>query len=54
MYTFYLLGHDLGINESGELRKTDYDLVKWICERGRRPVNKIYNNSDNVVGKENM
>lgn len=48
------LDHDLGMNDKGELEKTGYDFVKWICERGIRPANKIYIHTDNIVGKENM
>lgn len=48
------LDHDLGMNDKGELNKTGYDLVKWICEKGIKPANKIYIHTDNIVGKENM
>lgn len=48
------LDHDLGMDEQGELQKTGYDLVKYFCEHGIRPANKIYLHADNVVGKENM
>lgn len=47
------LDHDLGEDETGNLRKTGYDLVKYICENNIK-VNKIYLHTDNVVGKENM
>lgn len=48
------LDHDLGINEEGELQKTGYDLVKYICGNGIRPANKIYIHTDNIVGQNNM
>ncbi|MGG3772957.1 cyclic-phosphate processing receiver domain-containing protein [Heyndrickxia faecalis] len=48
------LDHDLGMDEEGNLRKTGYDLIKYICEKGIRVANKIYLHTDNVVGRENM
>lgn len=47
------LDHDLGINENGELLKTGYDFVKYICENSIY-VKIIYIHTDNVVGRENM
>nr|WP_254871107.1 cyclic-phosphate processing receiver domain-containing protein [Bacillus sp. Marseille-Q1617] len=48
------LDHDLGMDDEGNLRKTGYDLVKYVCEKGIRPANRIYLHTDNVVGRENM
>jgi hypothetical protein len=48
------LDHDLGMDEEGKLRKTGYDLVKYICEKGIRAANRIYLHTDNVVGRDNM
>lgn len=48
------LDHDLGMDSDGNLLKTGYDLVKYICESGVRPANKVYIHTDNVVGRENM
>lgn len=48
------LDHDLGMDDEGNLRKTGYDLVKYICENGIRAANKIFLHSANVVGRENM
>lgn len=48
------LDHDLGMDEVGNLRKTGYDLVKYICEKGIRPANKVFLHTDNPVGRENM
>ncbi|MBD8069770.1 cyclic-phosphate processing receiver domain-containing protein [Bacillus sp. PS06] len=50
----FSLDHDLGMDNSGNLRKTGYDLVKYICEKGIRPANRVYIHTDNVVGRENM
>lgn len=47
------LDHDLGSYPDGSLRKTGYDLVKWICENDVS-INKIYIHTDNPVGRENM
>lgn len=47
------LDHDLGEDENGNLRKTGYDLVKYICENGIK-VNKVYIHTDNSVGRDNM
>lgn len=47
------LDHDLGMDKEGNLRKTGYDLVKYICENGLK-VNRVYLHTDNVVGRENM
>ncbi|XOS94505.1 cyclic-phosphate processing receiver domain-containing protein [Brevibacillus laterosporus] len=47
------LDHDLGADENGNLLKTGYDLVKYICENGLR-ADKIYLHTDNGVGRENM
>lgn len=48
------LDHDLGMDEQGDLRKTGYDLVKYICGSRKRAANKIYLHTDNVVGRDNM
>lgn len=48
------LDHDLGMDEEGILRKTGYDLVKYLCSNGIRPANRIYLHTDNVVGRDNM
>jgi len=48
------LDHDLGMDDKENLLPTGYDLVKYICEKGLRPANKIYIHTDNVVGRENM
>ena len=48
------LDHDLGENpKTGELLKTGYDLVKYICQNNIF-VEKIYIHTDNVIGRENM
>lgn len=47
------LDHDLGMNSNGDLNKTGYDLVKYICENNVF-INTIYIHTDNVVGRENM
>lgn len=47
------LDHDLGEDEHGNLLKTGYDLVKYICEHGVR-IDKIYLHTDNPVGRTNM
>lgn len=47
------LDHDLGQYNDGKLRKTGYDLVKFICENNIK-INKIYLHTDNPVGKDNM
>lgn len=47
------LDHDLGQYNDGRLRKTGYDLVKFICENNIK-INKIYLHTDNPVGKDNM
>lgn len=48
------LDHDLGMDDEGNIRKTGYDLIKYICENGIRAANRIYLHTDNVVGRENM
>lgn len=48
------LDHDLGTDDKGKFRKTGYDLVKYICEKGIRPANRIFIHTDNVVEKDNM
>ncbi|WP_345741791.1 ankyrin repeat domain-containing protein [Priestia flexa] len=48
------LDHDLGTDEKGNLRKTGYDLVKYLCANGIRPANRIYLHTDNIVGRDNM
>lgn len=48
------LDHDLGMDDEGKLRKTGYDLVKYICGSGKRAANRIYLHTDNVVGRDNM
>lgn len=51
------LDHDLGAFEDGRLRKSGYDLVKWICENYvdlTLEINAIYLHTDNSVGRENM
>ncbi|GIN59923.1 hypothetical protein J8TS2_42420 [Lederbergia ruris] len=48
------LDHDLGMDDKGNLLPTGYDLVKYICQKGLRPANKIHIHTDNVVGRENM
>lgn len=47
------LDHGLGEDEQGNLQRTGYDLVKYLCEKGLR-ANKIYLHTDNIVGRENM
>ncbi|WP_289136333.1 cyclic-phosphate processing receiver domain-containing protein [uncultured Brevibacillus sp.] len=47
------LDHDLGEDKQGNLLKTGYDLVKYICEYGAR-IDKIYLHTDNPVGRTNM
>lgn len=47
------LDHDLGEDEYGNLLKTGYDLVKYICENNC-DIEKIYIHTDNAVGRENM
>lgn len=47
------LDHDLGSYPDGTIRKTGYDLVKWICENGIS-IEKIFIHTDNPVGRENM
>lgn len=47
------LDHDLGEDINGNLLKTGYDLVKYICENNI-DINYIYIHTDNVVGRENM
>ncbi|MEK4181372.1 cyclic-phosphate processing receiver domain-containing protein [Aeribacillus sp. FSL K6-1121] len=36
------LDHDLGTDEKGNMRRIGYNLVKYICEKGIRPENRIY------------
>lgn len=47
------LDHDLRQYNDGSLRKTGYDLVKFICQNNIK-INKIYLHTDNPVGKDNM
>lgn len=47
------LDHDLGEDADGNLLKTGYDLVKYICENDC-DIEKIYIHTDNAVGRENM
>lgn len=47
------LDHDLGSDQEGNLLKTGYDLVKYICENNC-DIEKIYIHTDNVVGRDNM
>lgn len=47
------LDHDLGEDTNGNLLKSGYDLVKYICENDC-DIEKIYIHTDNVVGRENM
>lgn len=47
------LDHDLGEDENGNLLKTGYDLVKYICENDC-DIEKIYIHTDNAVGRTNM
>ena len=47
------LDHDLGLDKNGNLRKTGYDLVKYICENNIL-VNEIYLHTANPIGRENM
>lgn len=47
------LDPDLREDEFGEIRKTGYDLVKYICEHGI-DVNAIFLYTDNPVGRDNM
>ena len=47
------LDHDLGEDEFGEIRKTGYDLVKYICEH-RIAANAIFLHTSNPVGRDNM
>lgn len=46
------LDHDLG-EENGIIKKSGYDIVKFICEN-RIKINKIYIHTDNAVGRDNM
>ncbi|MGG3691794.1 cyclic-phosphate processing receiver domain-containing protein [Heyndrickxia ginsengihumi] len=48
------LDHDLGMDDKGNLLPTGYDLVKYVCENGLRPADKIYLHTSNPVGRENM
>lgn len=48
------LDHDLGMDGEGNILLTGYDFVKYICEKGMRPGNKVYHHTDNVVGREDM
>ncbi|MDK2565054.1 hypothetical protein QOZ84_16090 [Romboutsia sedimentorum] len=45
------LDHDLGEDENGDLLKTGYDLVKYICENNC-DIETIYIHTDNAVGRE--
>lgn len=36
------IDHDLGMDEEGHLRRTGYDLVKYICQKGIRAANIFY------------
>lgn len=47
------LDHDLGEDSNGDLLKSGYDLVKYICENNC-DIKKVYIHTDNVVGRENM
>lgn len=47
------LDHDLGEDKEGNLLKTGYDLVKYICENDC-DIEKIYIHTDNTVGRTNM
>lgn len=47
------LDHDLGEDENGNLLKTGYDLVKYICENNC-DIEEIYIHTDNAVGRINM
>ena len=47
------LDHDLGSDKEGNLLKTGYDLVKYICENNCE-IEKIYIHTDNVVGRDAM
>lgn len=47
------LDHDLGAFKDGSLKKTGYDLVKYICENDC-DINTIYVHTDNAVGRDNM
>lgn len=47
------LDHDLGEFKDGSLRKTGYDLVKYICEHNCN-INTIYLHTDNTPGRVNM
>lgn len=47
------LDHDLGEDENGNLLKSGYDLVKYICENNC-DIEKIYIHTDNAVGRINM
>lgn len=47
------LDHDLGEDINGNLLKTGYDLVKYICENNCS-VEQIYIHTDNVAGRANM
>ena len=47
------LDHDLGEDSNGNLLKTGYDLVKYICENNC-DIEKIYIHTDNAVGRTNM
>jgi hypothetical protein len=50
--TVHLLSFD--VDDKGNILPTGYDFVKYICDNGLRPANKIYIHTDNVVGRENM
>lgn len=47
------LDHDLGEDTEGNGLKNGYDFVKYFCEHGLR-ANKIYQHTDNPVGRMNM
>ena len=47
------LDHDLGEDASGDIRKSGYDLVKYICENDC-DIEEIYIHTDNSVGRANM
>lgn len=53
MINILSLDHDLGLDSNGNLAKTGYDLVKYICENEVN-IKKIYIHTDNPVGRENM
>lgn len=51
------LDHDLGEDVNGNILKSGYDLVKWICENYETynlKIGDIYIHTDNPVGRENM